>query len=231
VPKVSEEHKAEVRRRLLAAAAACLRRNGWQGLTTRELLAEAKLSTGTLYNYFPTKEHLYEALAEEMLRDDIELLTQASARGESMGVGLLRFVQDYVLTEPETAAAVAAFRSTIDDPDALDAVRRFNAWVVEEFTPLVEQGAAEGLLREDLDAAALVELLDIIWDGLGRRTVQGTFQTSHRRLGNLVLAVLTGGVLRPGAAVPPELGDAQVGQPAHPLRSARWPEPPAEAES
>ena len=63
MPKVSAEHKDAVRRRIMEAALVCLRRNGFQDITTRELLAEAGLSTGTFYNYFPTKEQLYEALA------------------------------------------------------------------------------------------------------------------------------------------------------------------------
>ena len=53
MPKVSEEHTQQVRRRLLDAARICLERNGYQDVTTRELVAEAGLSTGTFYNYFP----------------------------------------------------------------------------------------------------------------------------------------------------------------------------------
>ena len=75
MPRVSEAHKAEVRQRLLDAAQVCLERNGYRDITTRELLAEAGLSNGTLYTYFPTKDHLYEALAEDLLDADRMRLT------------------------------------------------------------------------------------------------------------------------------------------------------------
>ncbi|HEY5155044.1 MAG TPA: helix-turn-helix domain-containing protein, partial [Acidimicrobiales bacterium] len=63
MPKVSPEHKDAVRRRILDAALACLERNDYRDVTTRELLSEAGLSTGTFYNYFASKEDLYETLA------------------------------------------------------------------------------------------------------------------------------------------------------------------------
>ena len=71
MPKVSDEHKQAVRRRILDAARTCLERNGYHDVTTREVVAEAGLSTGTFYNYFPSKEHLYAALAEDALGADL----------------------------------------------------------------------------------------------------------------------------------------------------------------
>lgn len=224
MPKVSDEHKDAVRRRIMDAALTCLLRNGFRDVTTRELLAEAQLSTGTFYNYFPSKEHLYEALAEDLLSADVARITagtvvsagsdgasdsdsdRGSAGGSSdVGQGLLRFLADYALVDPEAAVAVSTFRGRMDvSGDAADAVNRLNRFVVQEFTPLVEKAQADGFLRDDLDAPAVVELLDLIWDGLGRRAATGTFQTSYERIGAVVLQLLMSGALGP-AASPDEL--------------------------
>src|SRR5438128_1713385 len=110
MPKVTDEHKDAVRRRIMDAALTCLERNGFQDVTTRELLTEAGLSTGTFYNYFPSKEHLYEALAEELLSDDLERLRSTGFDGKGTGYGLLRFLSDYALVDPEAAIAVSSFR-------------------------------------------------------------------------------------------------------------------------
>jgi AcrR family transcriptional regulator len=196
MPKVSPEHKDAVRRRLMDAALACLLRNEFRDVTTRELLAEAGLSTGTFYNYFPSKEHLYEALAEELLTGDIERIRANTGKGESTGLGLVRFLADYAMTDPEAAIAVAAFRGRMNVAgDAHEAISRLNKFVVDEFTPLVQKAQADGFVRDDLDAEAAVELLDIIWDGLGRREGAGTFQTSYKRVGATVLQVLVSGLL------------------------------------
>jgi len=199
MPKVSSEHKDAVRRRIMEAALVCLRRNGYQDITTRELLAEAGLSTGTFYNYFPTKEQLYEALAEEMLSEDISHLLEASAEGQPVGAGLFKFLRDFVMVEPEGAAAVASFRGRATaSPEAADAVARLNRYVVSEFVPLVEKAQADGFVHPDLDPEALVELMDIIWDGLGRRAASDSFQTTYERVGAACLHVLLRGAVAEG---------------------------------
>lgn len=202
MPKVSDEHKGAVRRRIMDATLACLLRNGFQDVTTRELLAEADLSTGTFYNYFPSKEHLYEALAEELLSEDLERLRGTGGEDHTTGYGLLRFLSDYALVDPEAAVAVSSFRGRMNvTGDARDAIARLNHFVVAEFTPLVEKAQADGFLRADIDAAAVVELLDIVWDGLGRRQGMDTFETSYRRVGETVLKLLLQGILSEGTVI------------------------------
>jgi AcrR family transcriptional regulator len=199
MPKVSAEHKDAVRRRIMEAALVCLRRNGFQDITTRELLAEAGLSTGTFYNYFPTKEQLYEALAEEMLSDDISRLLDQGTEGRSVGAGLFAFLRDSLLVEPEGAAAVASFRGRATaSADAAEAVTRLNHYVVAEFVPLVEKAQADGVVDGSLDPAAVVELIDIIWDGLGRRAASDSFETSYARVGAACLQVLLRGAVAEG---------------------------------
>lgn len=198
MPKVSPEHKDAVRRRILDAALVCLERNDYRGVTTRELLAEAGLSTGTFYNYFPSKEDLYETLAEEALGADVARITGASAHGVPIGRGLLTFLQEYLLANPGTAIAVSSLRSRMHaGPEAAGAVTRLNRFVVEAITPLVRESADEGFLRPDLDPEALVELVDLLWDGMGRRAGQDTFQTSYGRVARALMQVLLDGAVSP----------------------------------
>lgn len=196
MPKVSDQHKDNVRRRIMDAALVCLARNHYQDVTTRELLAEAGLSTGTFYNYFPSKEHLYEALAEELLTDDVSRIVGLGDQGEPTGTGLLSLLRDYMLADPRAAIAVANFRGRQGgDPEAMAAIARLNSWIVTEFTPLVEKAQADGFVRADLDPRAVVELLDMIWHALGHRAAQDSFQTSYEAVGQVLLQVLLGGAL------------------------------------
>lgn len=199
MPKVSPAHKEAVRRRIMDAALACLERSGYRDVTTRELLAEAGLSIGTFYNYFPSKEHLYEALAEEMMAADVRRIVEGAASG-SVGEGLLALLRELAVDQPQGAVAVATFRGRMHaEPDAAEAIARLNRFVVDEFVPLVEKAQAEGWIRADLDAEALVELIDVVWDGMGRRQATGSFQTSYERVGSTLVALLAGGALGDGA--------------------------------
>jgi len=198
MPKVSAQHKDAVRRRILDAALVCLERNGYRDVTTRELLSEAGLSTGTFYNYFPSKEGLYETLAEEALGADVARIVAAGDDGVPIGQGLLRFLREYVLADPATAIAVSSLRSRMHAvPAAAEAVTRLNHFVVEAFTPLVKESTEEGFLRADIDPEAVVELIDLVWDGMGRRAAQDTFETSYGRVSRALLQILLDGAVSP----------------------------------
>lgn len=227
MPKVSEAHKDAVRRRIVDAAIICLERNGFQDVTTRDILAEAGLSTGTFYNYFPSKEHLYEALAKELLIEDVtRILAAGGAPDETaaestdgVGLGLVALLRDYMLTDQRPAIAVANFRSRTQGDEALEAVRRLNAWIADAFTPLVAAAQADGFLRADVDPRALVELLDLVWDGLGRRAAQSSYQTSYEEVGRLLLQVLLHGIV----ASPDAVADLPLDPQPTPPPSRTWP--------
>ena len=53
------------RDQILEAARACFARSGFRGASMQEICAEAKMSPGALYRYFPAKEAIIEAIAEE----------------------------------------------------------------------------------------------------------------------------------------------------------------------
>ena len=179
MPKVSVEHKAEVRRRLLDAARTVVLRDGWQGTSTRAILHEAGMSPGTLYSYFSSKEELYEELAEDILLADVDRLVASGADART----ILRLI----LTAPGTGVApLAWFRGRVtEDADTRRAVARLNAWILDAFRPLVDEAKPPD---DDLDA--FIELLDIVWDGMTRRAAMDTFQTSYERVGAVCLRLL-----------------------------------------
>ena len=185
VPKVSAEHKEQVRQRLIDAAATVVMRDGHEGTTTRAILAEAGLSAGALYTYFSSKEELFEALAERALGESVFLYTAEAGPDESPMALLGRFV-DELLTQPDLPA-LAWFRGRMSsDPDVQAAAARFNRYIVDTFVPIVE-GAG---LRASLDVEALVELFDILVEGLNKREVLGTFATTFQRVGAVAAALL-----------------------------------------
>jgi AcrR family transcriptional regulator len=60
--RVSAEVKANTRKRILETADASFRAHGWDATTTRDIAAAAEIASGTLFNYFPTKEAIGAAL-------------------------------------------------------------------------------------------------------------------------------------------------------------------------
>jgi AcrR family transcriptional regulator len=187
MPKVSAEHKEAVRDRLLEATRRCLTRKGYEGTTVRDIATEAGVSIGTLYNYFASKEDLIEALSERVLGGDF------TALGD--GDDLVVLLRDFVFDQPGGGTPVLAQLRGRVSKDANPAVARFNDYIVESFLPLVKDAQAKGVVRADLDTEALIELVDLLWDGMTRRHAGKTFRTSYERVGALAMELLTKGAL------------------------------------
>ncbi|WP_104494224.1 TetR/AcrR family transcriptional regulator [Paracoccus denitrificans] len=66
--KVDPEKHEEKRLELLEAAHRCFLREGLRGASTAMICKEAGISPGHLYHYFPSKEVIVEAMAEDYLR-------------------------------------------------------------------------------------------------------------------------------------------------------------------
>src|SRR5215469_15295206 len=63
IMRITAEAKNETRQRIVSAAIDLFRADGWHDTTTRAIAAAAGIATGTLFNYFPTKE----AIAAELI--------------------------------------------------------------------------------------------------------------------------------------------------------------------
>ena len=81
MPKLSETEKAERRERVLDGARRCFAQYGYEGATVVRLEQEIGLSRGAIFNWFPSKEELFIALAA---RDNARLLL-ALRRGGPRG--------------------------------------------------------------------------------------------------------------------------------------------------
>ena len=65
--RITAQAKAETRQRILDAAAELFRSRGFDGTTTRDVARAAEIATGTLFNYFATKETIVAALVADAL--------------------------------------------------------------------------------------------------------------------------------------------------------------------
>ncbi len=64
MPKISDERKTERLEQILEGARRCFAEHGYEGATVAKLEREIGLSRGAIFNYFPSKEDLFLALAQ-----------------------------------------------------------------------------------------------------------------------------------------------------------------------
>lgn len=61
--RASTQLQMDRREEILAAAKRCFSRSGFHGTSMQEICAEARMSPGSLYRYFPSKEAIIAGIA------------------------------------------------------------------------------------------------------------------------------------------------------------------------
>src|SRR4051794_9043875 len=90
--RVTAEVKSATRDRILGAATRLLVDNGWHGTTTREIAACAGIATGTLFNYFPTKEAIAATLIAEGFHAAAEQFSSGRDASNSLAADLFSLI-------------------------------------------------------------------------------------------------------------------------------------------
>jgi AcrR family transcriptional regulator len=96
MPKLVDH--ASYRKQLLAQCLDLFAERGYSALTMRQISEALDVSTGTLYHYFPTKEALFQQLAEEITQQTVfEALAQAPSDSsfEDRLMSLLHFLEEH----------------------------------------------------------------------------------------------------------------------------------------
>ncbi len=117
--------QAERRQRILDAAVALARTGGYDAVQMREVAASAEVALGTLYRYFPSKEHLLVSVLHDRVRAMTVFRAQRPLVGDDPSdrvVELLRWATRALQTEPLlTGASLQAFVSP--EPSLAEVVR------------------------------------------------------------------------------------------------------------
>jgi AcrR family transcriptional regulator len=128
--RITAEAKTATRERILEVATKLFTDDGWQNTTTRAIAAEAGIATGTLFNYFHTKESIAATLVAESLERAGEAFGAGRREEDSLeadlflliwsGLRSLREYRNFLGAAAETIFSPLA-RQTADSPG--DAIR------------------------------------------------------------------------------------------------------------
>lgn len=90
--RVTAETKAATRRKILDAARRLFAEGGYEGTTTRDIARAAEIASGTLFNYFPTKEAIVACLANDATEDAIDAIRSGDNVAETLEEALFALV-------------------------------------------------------------------------------------------------------------------------------------------
>src|SRR5258708_19400890 len=166
MPKVSEEYRQARRADILAAARRCFIRQGFQETSMQDLLAEAGLSSGALYNYFASKEEIIVAIAEESISQVISLMRESAASPCRISPGaalasILDFARTLHIDNGFGTITVLGWAEALRNPALAARLTALRSVVLAYIGEL----ASDIRLPEGLSAESLAEVLTSIVPG------------------------------------------------------------------
>ncbi len=155
-PKVSENHMAQVKARILRAASALFAEKGYSGASMMDIVRASGLSKGAIYHHFKSKEQIFVTLLQEQTVTSLGVLKQVIS-GETSARKNLEYVLELV------------FKTTFDCPKELCLIQlefyisglrvegskaqlnaRYNT--IHEFVKnIIQLGIDGGEFRQDID--------------------------------------------------------------------------------
>lgn len=191
--------KAYKRDHLLAQGAELLTEYGYHGTGLKKILDTVRVPKGSFYNYFENKEKFVAEIIDIYNRNIIEKLDAYIESAQGDPVAILRNLHVEIISEMDKHGRrgcllgnLAAEIGSISAPCQQAMKRGIGAWK-QRFHALFEEGQERGLIRDDIPADALSDLLWSTWQGgLLRMKIDGG--TAHL---NLVIDVMLDHLLRP----------------------------------
>jgi AcrR family transcriptional regulator len=145
--------------RILDAAEIVFAESGFAGASVRDIAARAGLNAASLYNYYPGKQELYEAVLDRGLLPIVELLgaeaTRASDRPADLEV--VDLVVDHIAARP-AIARMLHYEALAGGESIARMAGRWIAPIYERAVDALRAGPAAGSWSED-ELPLLIESL------------------------------------------------------------------------
>jgi len=202
---VNVQRQSDRRDEILDAAQRCFVRSGFHQTSMQEICAEAGMSPGNLYRYFPSKESLIAGIAE---RDRAEVAQEFA--NADLSHGLFAVLEGMVhhhfaeRSDEQVKLCTEIMAEARRHPEIARISAGFDADVRRWLIDLFKAGAKRGDIPSDIDFDGAVTMLMIMADGVWwRRALDPHFkpETALPLFMDVVRFLLRGGEKNKRAAM------------------------------
>jgi TetR/AcrR family transcriptional regulator, repressor for uid operon len=175
--RANAQLQVDRRAEILAAAERCFARSGFHQASMQEICAEAGMSPGNLYRYFPSKDSIILGIVERDRADVTQQLAEAPFSADFFGT--LQALARFHLVErsaEEVALCAEIMTESRRNPEIARVFQAFDADVKARLNTIMREAAMRGDIPADVDFPTVVTMLCVIVDGIWwRRAVDPTF--------------------------------------------------------
>ncbi len=196
-PVTRAERRDHQTQRIMEAARRCFLRSGFQGASMHQICAEAGMSPGALYRYFPSKESMIAAITKADREQDAEIFAVMFENPDVID-GFVKAAMAHVrhMHESGNAPLFAEIRAESMRNDAIDLCCREAMDAVTGAFGRYLQGAID---RGEIDPAVgldqLMPMIAAIGEGLAINDLPGNGVSSESI--EIMIRVTVEAILRP----------------------------------
>ena len=190
-PKVTSQYKTEVREKIVHAAIIAFSKYGYDRTRMDDIADTAKLSKGTLYLYFKSKEELFYAISENNIRDLKEHLSALFTKSEDLVSDSQKF---YVNFRKASEQSDEIFLETIAESSRNQKLREMlyhqRLKVLDVVTEYLSLQIKKGFLNSDMDIDAVALGLVALYDGLTVDKIIGINESQNEKAWNVTIKAI-----------------------------------------
>jgi AcrR family transcriptional regulator len=195
---VQDTPVADRRSRILDAAERCFVRSGFHRTTMQDVAAEAGMSPGNLYRYFPSKDAIVIGLTERDRSNVAKDFTAFDEGGDFMSA-FVKLGRKHFEEEPREKAIMCLeiWAESARNPSFARVCAEFEQFVIARLTEVLGQARERGEIPESVDPEAVARIISTLADGLFvRRAIAPGFDAAQEvpNVINLIGALLGGAV-------------------------------------
>ena len=184
-PKVTSQHREEIRARILQSAVDRFSKNGFDRTKMDEISSSADVSKGTLYNYFNSKEDLFHALCDdslELLKIQLDTLFTSSKNDLISNAEL--FYENFQKIQKEGTAKVffEALSESTRNPKLQEILIKHRLKIIKVVENYLQHQISKGFLKVNSNPEYLASGLVSLFDGITAGSLLGIPEEFNKKI-------------------------------------------------
>jgi AcrR family transcriptional regulator len=175
--RTNTQLKLDRRAEILAAAQRCFARSGFHQASMQEICAEAQMSPGNLYRYFPSKEAIIAGISERNRAEAAESFA-AVAKAPNFFSGLAELARHHLVerSTEEVSLCAEIMAESRRNPEIAGQYQHIETEVKAGLVSMLRYAADRGEIAGNVDLDGAATMLMVLADGISwRRAVDPGF--------------------------------------------------------
>ena len=179
--RANAQLQSDRRTEILEAAERCFARFGFHQASMHEICAEAGMSPGNLYRYFPSKEALIAGISERNRAEAVASFARVSEAPDFF-TGLAELGRHHLVDRSDAEIGLCAeiMAESRRNADIARLYQEIENDIKDRIAAMLRSAVERGEIRADLDVEAAAMVLMVLGDGMSwRRAVENNFDAER----------------------------------------------------